>query len=70
MFDLSAWNDGVWLWAIIDIAAVIILAVAIIYGTRMWRKRSRDPRIVRESDEATRRLYHPNRDRADKSAFR
>jgi len=70
VFDLSAWNAGWWLWVVIDIVAVVILAFAILYGTRMWRQRPQDPRIVRKSDEATQRLYHHEPDRADKPASR
>jgi len=58
MFDLSAWNDGAWLWWVIDVAAVAVLAFAIIFGGAMWRRRSQDPEVTRESDDAARRLYH------------
>ena len=60
MFDLVGWNSGFWLMVVIDIAAVAVLALAIIYGSRMWRKRPRDPRTVEASDAATWKLYHPD----------
>lgn len=58
MFNLSDWDAGWWLWVVIDIAAVLVLAAAIIYGSRMWQKRSQNPQVIKESDDATRRLYH------------
>jgi hypothetical protein len=68
MVDLEAWNSGWWLWAVIDVAAVAVLALAILYGTHMWRKRPRDARTVEASDAATWRLYHPKE--RDRSTFR
>ena len=59
MFDLAEWNVGFWLMVIVDIAAVAVLGLAILYGSRMWRRRSQDPRTKQAVDEATRRLYHP-----------
>jgi hypothetical protein len=70
MFDESAWNAGMWLWVVIDILAVIVLGVAIAYGTRMWRRRPQDAATLRRSDEATRRMYHPDEDRTDRAPFR
>jgi hypothetical protein len=61
MFDFS------WLMVIIDIAAVAVLGLAILYGTRMWRKRSQDPRTKQAEEEATRRLYHPANEADDGS---
>ena len=58
MLDIGAWHAGVWLMWVIDVGAVVILGLAIIYGAAMWRRRSQDPGILEESDEATRRLYH------------
>jgi len=49
---------GGWMWFVIDVLAVAVLGGAIIYGTSMWRHRSRDPEVERRSDEATRDLYH------------
>jgi hypothetical protein len=55
---------------VIDIAAVAVLALAIIYGNRMWRKRPQDPRIIEASDAATWDLYHPGKATNDKASFR
>ena len=46
-----------WLWMVIDVAAVVILGVAMAYGGAMWRQRSRNPILNRISDDATHRLY-------------
>lgn len=70
MFDLGGWNVGFWLMVVIDIAAVAVLGLAIAYSSHMWRKRRQDPRTVKASDEATRRLYHPTKDADDKRSFR
>jgi hypothetical protein len=47
-----------WLWVVIDVVAVLILAAAMAYGAYMWRTRSRNAVLQRVSDEATDRLYH------------
>jgi hypothetical protein len=57
MFTETAWNEGLWLWVVIDVLAVLVLGLAILYGTRMWQNRPRDPALQRQSDEAARRLY-------------
>jgi hypothetical protein len=67
MFDWTAWDAGWWLWVVIDIAAVVVFAAAILYGSRMWKNRPRDPAIQHESDEATRRMYHREDDRSPRS---
>ena len=67
MFNLSDWDAGWWLWVVIDIAAVVVLAAAIIYGSQMWRQRSRNPAVIKESDDATRRLYHREDDVSKRS---
>jgi hypothetical protein len=43
MFDLGGWHAGVFLMIAIDIAAVVILGMAISYGSRMWREEPRQP---------------------------
>jgi uncharacterized iron-regulated membrane protein len=48
---------GGWLWLVIDVIFVTALAGALIYGTVMWRRRSRNPVLEQARDEATRRLY-------------
>jgi hypothetical protein len=59
MFDLAEWNIGFWLMVIIDIVAVAVLGLAILYGSQMWRRRRRDPGTKKAADDATWRLYHP-----------
>jgi hypothetical protein len=49
---------GGWMWLIIDVGLVAILAGALIYGMGMWRKRHRDRATEQVRDEATERLYH------------
>jgi hypothetical protein len=63
MFNELAWNEGLWLWGVIDILAVVVLGFAIFYASRTWRNRPRDPVLQRQSDEATRRLYRHGEDR-------
>ena len=46
MFDLGSWNIGVWLMIMIDVAAVVILGLAIAYGNRMSME-TRDVRFLR-----------------------
>jgi hypothetical protein len=50
-------DAGGGLWFIIDVIAVAILAVALIYGTMQWRKRRRSPMADQNRDQATRDLY-------------
>ena len=47
---------GGWLWFLIDVAFVAVLAAALIYGIVVWRRR-RNPRVEQIRDEATRDLY-------------
>jgi hypothetical protein len=54
-------DAGGWLWLVIDVGFVVILAMALVYGIYMWRTRSRNPTVERIRDEATRETYrHPN----------
>jgi hypothetical protein len=48
---------GGWMWLIIDVGLVAILAAALIYGTAMWRNRHRDRATEAVRDRATERLY-------------
>ena len=49
-----------WLWFVIDVIFVIILGGALIYGTFMWRRLSRNPTVNRTRDEVTKEdLRHP-----------
>jgi hypothetical protein len=45
MFDVGGWNIGVWLMIAIDVAAVVILGLAIAYGNRMSTE-TRDARVL------------------------
>jgi hypothetical protein len=54
---------GGWLWLLIDVVFVALLAIGLIYGTIMWRNRRRNPAVEAVRDEATRRGYeHPVKD--------
>ena len=48
---------GGWLYLVMDVVLVALLAAGLIYGTMQWHKRSRSPAIERASEAATRRLY-------------
>ena len=50
-------DAGGWLWLIIDVGFVALLAAALIYGSNVWRKR-RSVATERRRAEATRELYH------------
>jgi hypothetical protein len=50
-------DQGGWLWAVIDVGFVIVLAAVMLYGGLMWRRRRRDPALERARDEATRQAY-------------
>jgi hypothetical protein len=49
---------GGWMWFLIDVVMVAILAAALIYGIAMWRRRRRDRTTQQVRDETTERLYH------------
>jgi len=49
---------GGWMWLLIDVVLVAILAGALAYGIGMWRNRHRDRATEEVRDEATDRLYH------------
>jgi hypothetical protein len=44
-----------WLWLVIDVAMVAVLAIALAYGTVLWRRRSRA--LAQASERATAQLY-------------
>lgn len=48
---------GGWMWLLIDVALVAVLAAALAYGVLVWRKR-RSPAANRMRDDATDHLYH------------
>jgi peptidoglycan/LPS O-acetylase OafA/YrhL len=48
---------GGYMWLIITVIMVAVLAAAILWGTHQWRQRRRGPRAERRSDEAVKRVY-------------
>ena len=48
---------GGWTWFLIDIVFVALLALMLVYGIAVTRRRQRDPAAQRRANEATRRLY-------------
>jgi hypothetical protein len=48
---------GGWLWLLIDVGFVVILAAALIYGIVMWRNRPQSAAAKRRRDQATEKLY-------------
>jgi hypothetical protein len=51
-------NDaGGWLWLVIDVALVAVLAAALVYGIIMVRKRPKGPRADAARDGATKNVY-------------
>jgi flagellar biosynthesis/type III secretory pathway M-ring protein FliF/YscJ len=46
-----------WLWLVVDVLFVAILAGGMIYGTIQWRHRNRSQQMKRASEEAVRRNY-------------
>jgi hypothetical protein len=57
-------DAGFWLWLLIDVGFVVILAITLVYGIYMWRTRSRKQTRERVRDEATR---EPTATRMDRS---
>ena len=50
-----------WLWLILAVLGFVVLAGAIMYGSRMWAHRRRDPALIRAQEEAVRELYRQER---------
>lgn len=50
-------DQAPWLWLIMDVILVVVLAGALIYGIGMWRRRYRDPTVQQVRDQATDNLY-------------
>lgn len=50
-------DAGGWMWLLIDVAFVAVLAAALIYGIVQWRNRPKSRAIQQRRDEATRRLF-------------
>jgi hypothetical protein len=49
---------GGWMWLVIDVFFLAVLAAGLIYGLGMWRRRYRDSATQEVRDDATERLYH------------
>jgi hypothetical protein len=54
-----------WLWLVIDVLMVAVLAVALIYATVSWRRRR--GHLEQVSDRATTQLYEREADRERKA---
>jgi uncharacterized iron-regulated membrane protein len=50
-------DAGGWLWLVIDVAFVLLLAAALAYGVVIWRRRRKDAATEDMRDAATRRVY-------------
>jgi protein-S-isoprenylcysteine O-methyltransferase Ste14 len=46
-----------WMIFGMEVVGVIVLGVALAYGTWMWRTRSRNPALERTREEASKRLF-------------
>lgn len=51
-------DEAGWLWVVIDVLGVLVLAGALIYGLSTWRKKRTDPATERAAREATHAMYH------------
>jgi membrane protein implicated in regulation of membrane protease activity len=54
-------DAGGWLWFVIDVLMVAVLAVALIYATVLWRRRR--GRLEQIGERATERLYEREAER-------
>jgi len=50
-------DAGGWLWLVIDVILVAALALGLLHGTMMWRRRRTNPSLEEVSQRATERLY-------------
>lgn len=50
-------DAGGWMWRLIDVVFLAVLAAALIYGIVQWRNRSKSRRAQQRRDDATRRLF-------------
>jgi hypothetical protein len=58
-------DAGGWLWFVIDVLMVAVLAVALIYATVLWRRRR--VRLEQIGERATARLYEREAERERKA---
>ena len=56
---------GGWLWFVIDVLMVAVLAVALIYATVLWRRRK--SHLEQVSERATAQLYEREAERERKA---
>jgi hypothetical protein len=59
-------DAGGWLWLVIDVAMVALLAIALIYGTMLWRQR-RSRAVQKAGERATTQLYEREAQRERKA---
>lgn len=50
-------GGGGWLWMVIDVAFVVVLALAIWYGFAQWRSQRKTPEDVRRERDAVKDVY-------------
>lgn len=60
---------GGWMWLVLDVLAVAVLAAALAYGVMVWRKR-RSPVSEAARDRATENLYNRKDPEDQESALR
>ncbi|MDC7787753.1 hypothetical protein PQJ75_02965 [Rhodoplanes sp. TEM] len=48
---------GGWLWLLMNVGFVVVLAAALIWGTMRWRRRRTDAAARAERDRATLKSY-------------
>jgi flagellar basal body-associated protein FliL len=49
-----------WLWIVIDVVMVAILAAGLIYGMAKWRRWKQNPTQAAEREQKTRELFRNN----------
>jgi flagellar basal body-associated protein FliL len=49
-----------WLWIVLAVLAVVVLAAALIYGTMMWGQRRKDYATKHAQEKVTREHYRRN----------
>jgi hypothetical protein len=54
---MSLGEPSGWIWFLIDVAFVVVLAGALAYGMVMYRNRRRNRLTEQRRDEATNELY-------------
>jgi uncharacterized iron-regulated membrane protein len=53
---------GGYMWLIINVLMVAVLAIAILWGTHQWRQRRRDRAAKKAEEQAIDRVYHEHED--------